>query len=243
MSVGTWFVIVIVAAVVVSVIVIAAQTKIIKSIKTAVSERFPKAQVHACHDGTFIAVDAESNQIALGRAFMQQTGGAPAEGVYSFAQIASVELNVDGATITSTNRGSQAVGAAVGALAFGGVGAVVGGLSGSSRSTGTVRRISLKVIVDDAQHPFFDVTFFQSADQKKGDAPTGIVVKQARQIAEQFHALLVGAIRSAERQVIETAHVPSSLTGQIKELWDLKEMGAITATEFEVQKQALLNRA
>lgn len=209
------------------------------------AERFPEGKVYAHWDGSYIAINPVAKIIAIGRKSRSLEFGNPYEAIYDYSQIAKVELNQDGATLASTNRGSQVLGAAVGAAAFGGVGAIIGGLSGSSTSRQTIRRISLKLITDDTEHPAHDITFFTADNQKKGVDPTGIVGAEAVEglrKAEEFHALVVGAIRLSDSAKSQ-APPPPSVAAQIKDLWDLKEAGAITSEEFEQQKQGVLARS
>ena len=86
-------------------------------------------------DFSYISIDFGEEKITLGKAANDSIRHDDYESSYKFAQIAQVELISNEAVITSTNRGSQLLGAAVGGVAFGGLGAVVGGLSGSSRSS------------------------------------------------------------------------------------------------------------
>lgn len=237
MSLFTWFLIIIGVVAVLSFVIGVSQANAAAAKLKAIKDEHPDAQVHVHTDGTTVAIDNTQQVVLLGNEL-------PLTKV-SFSQLASVELAVDGNTLSKTNRGSQAVGAAVGAVALGGVGLLLGGLTGSSTTSQTVRRISLKVIVDDPVRPFHDITFHTAIDAKKGDKVTASYVKLAHQQAEQFHALMVNALRQGEQSRSASMKAPKqvapvSLSAQIKELWDLKEMGAITAEEFEAQKRALM---
>lgn len=66
------------------------------------------------------------------------------------------------------------MGAAVGALAFGGVGAVVGGLSGSSTSNEKVGLATIDIITSLPDCPYLSVKVFQAAPTDKN----GFVYKQ-----------------------------------------------------------------
>ncbi len=83
--------------------------------------------------------------------------------VIPFADLVSVELVVDGDTVTKTARGGQLVGMAAGALLAGGVGAVVGGLSASTTSKRKVSDIALKLLVNDIERPTHVVQFVPGA--------------------------------------------------------------------------------
>jgi hypothetical protein len=130
-------------------------------------------------DWTFLALNSNASKIIIGRAAVERR--------YRFDQIVSVEMSENGGTLTKTNRGSQVVGSALGAVAFGGVGAIIGGLSGSKRSSPLVNSIVLKLIVDDHQHPNYTVTIFNS---RKGEKRDSLLVKKAVDSVDRLHARL-----------------------------------------------------
>lgn len=83
--------------------------------------------------------------------------------IINISDIIAVELVENGGTITKTKRGSQAVGVAVGALAFGPVGALVGGLSGSKKTKETVSKLSINVITKNRGTPLIEIRVFESS--------------------------------------------------------------------------------
>jgi len=182
----------------------------------------------SAHSRTLIAIDQSQTQIVLGpiTAWKQ----------YKISQISSVEILRDGATISSTNRGSQAAGALIGGLALGGVGLLLGGLSGSKRNTTTLHSVAIKVIVDDRQSPVHVVEFFKSPSKKGTDARSAIL-KPALEKADRFHALLVNALRT---QQLNVGQPRLDSATELQKLWDLKLAGALTDQEFVAQKAKLL---
>jgi hypothetical protein len=72
-----------------------------------------------------------------------------------------IVVNNTSTAVTKTSRSSQLGGALVGGILAGGVGAVVGGLSGSTRTTTTsqISSLVLKILVDDLEKPNFNVSF------------------------------------------------------------------------------------
>jgi len=137
-------------------------------------------------DGTSIGFQFAGQKIVL--------AGKDFDSEYRFDQIASVEVIENGATLTQTNRGSQLLGAAVGGLALGGVGLLVGGMSASSRSRARLRTVALKVVVDDQVRPVHTICFLRWPDAK-GIDPDGVIAKPARTAVERVHGLLVTAMR------------------------------------------------
>ena len=83
--------------------------------------------------------------------------------------IVSVELIEDGKTISKTNRGSQLFGAAIGAVTFGAVGGIIGGLSGASRSTNNVSKNSIHIFTRDIDVPFVEIRVFEGVPVDKSN--------------------------------------------------------------------------
>jgi len=144
-------------------------------------------------DRSLVAVNFNARKIVLGSQNLEKE--------YDFGQIASVEVVENGITLAQTNRGSQFLGAAIGGLAFGGIGAVIGGLSGSSRTRERLRSISLKVTVDDRMQPVHSICFFHSSNQKGADRE-GLLARLAFQTIEQFHGHVVNAIRQSQANAV-----------------------------------------
>jgi heme oxygenase len=78
---------------------------------------------------------------------------------YNFDDIIQSEVIIDDNTITSVNRGSQIVGIAVGGLLAGGIGAMLGGLSGGKISKQEIKNIELKLTLNDMNNPTFKINF------------------------------------------------------------------------------------
>lgn len=80
-----------------------------------------------------MAVDDSSKQlcIILGHSIQ----------LYDYKDIIESEVVIDGKSVTKTSRASQFVGTAIGGVLAGGVGAIIGGLSGSTSTKGKVKRI------------------------------------------------------------------------------------------------------
>lgn len=79
--------------------------------------------------------------------------------VLDFEEVMEIGIVEDESSITSTSRGSQLGGAIVGGLLAGGVGAIIGGLSASSTTNTKVKKIQLKIVVDDFDNPVYFINF------------------------------------------------------------------------------------
>jgi uncharacterized protein YecT (DUF1311 family) len=166
--------------------------------------------------------------------------------VISYQDLLSSEIFEDGASISKTMRGSQIAGAIIGNIAFGGVGAIIGGLSGKRKTTGTVNRIDFRLTVNDIKQPIFDINFLNKETQK--DKP---IYQEALQKARHCHGLVEVLIKRADMedrqqdQKINTSNVQqvsqqTSVADELKKLADLRDSGALTAEEFQQQKRKLL---
>lgn len=98
------------------------------------------------------------------------TGGMDDERSYgSFAcdlgDIIESEVVVDSHTITKTARGSQIGGAAVGGVLLGGVGAIIGGLSGGTGSFEQVKEMDIKLTVNNLDNPVHRINFLDGKDK------------------------------------------------------------------------------
>jgi hypothetical protein len=186
----------------------------------------------APYEQTAIAINHDAQAVVLGT--------TRAHKKYAWSSIASVEVIRDGASITSTNRGSQLMGAAVGEVLLGPLGLLIGGVSGSKRTVQRVSQIGLKIIVDDRFTPIYSIDFLRVPGS--GADPKNKLVKSAAQRAEHVHALLVNAIRNSSLQAATRAPQieERSVGDRIDQLWKLKEAGALTSAEFHDQKAQLL---
>jgi len=159
---------------------------------------------------------------------------------YKVTDVASVQVIKDGATVTSTNRSAQLAGAAIGGLTLGGVGLLLGGLSGSRRSRSTISSLAIKIIVDDRTAPVHTVQFFRSPSND-GTTAQSPLLRPSLEAVDRYHALVVNALRKAQPAVTAAPGLPvATSTDQIGRLWDLKQAGAITDEEFAAHKSRLL---
>jgi hypothetical protein len=91
-----------------------------------------------------------------------------------FASIISIEIAENNSTVVKTNRAGQMAGTAIGAIALGGVCALIGGLSSSTSSKTKVNKVSINIISKDRENPFSEIRVYEGSDIDKN----GIVYKQ-----------------------------------------------------------------
>ncbi|TPG40519.1 hypothetical protein EAH79_11475 [Sphingomonas koreensis] len=188
----------------------------------------------SAHDRGVVALDHKNRQMVVGK--VTNHGQLP------WSEITGVEIEKNGQTISQTNRGSQAMGAAVGAVLLGPVGLLMGGLTGSKRNKERVNELTLKIMIDDPLAPVHRVVFFRM--QGSGiDAKSAVLKEPARQL-EHYHALISNAIRADRRsfsqQPQQPAQIGDGVESRIAKLWDLHQAGALSVEEFTSGKQAIL---
>lgn len=197
-------------------------------------------QIIGCDGKSGLAIDEAQRKLCL----ITNNGKSVSQRVIDYKDILSVELFEDGTSVTKTVRSSQIGGALVGGLLLGGVGALVGGLSGKTETSGKINRIDLRLIVNDTNAPLHDVAFMNFADKKDG-----IIYTQAMQTARRWHGILEVLVRRADAEEksfdskereVQSALPSTSVADEIKKLADLHQSGLLTLDEFQQQKTRLL---
>lgn len=159
----------------------------------------------------------------------------------SWSEISEVEIERNGASLVQTNRGSQAMGAAVGAVLLGPMGLLLGGLTGSQRSVQRVNDLTLRVVIDNQSEPVHRVQFFKHGG--KGVKPDSSILKEPVHQIEKFQALIANAIRTERNERTDRSHsLPgtANVEDRISQLWQLKQSGALSDKEFNTAKASLL---
>jgi hypothetical protein len=133
---------------------------------------------------------------------------------YLYKDLISSEIVEDGSTVTKTSRSSQALGMATGGLFLGGVGAMVGGLSGKQYSIEKVKRVDLKITVNDMAKPVYIVNFLNT-EIKHGTLSGDFLYKAARQKADEWHGRISVIIKQAEQE--EDTSLLNNTVGKMNE--------------------------
>ncbi len=174
--------------------------------------------------------------------------------VCGFDKIINVEYIENGETISSKSTIRTIGGALAGSVLAGGVGAIVGGLSGKSKTTTNISTISVKVTLRDYTTPSINIVTFdckwytgnKPLDPNDIRCRTG--VQNGKRIVD-FISIIIDEVDrdrnekdSLQNQVPKTEKSEnSSLADEIKKLAELKEKGHITEDEFYSLKQNLLS--
>ena len=160
----------------------------------------------------------------------------------SYKDLLSSEVFEDGITVTKTVRSSQVGGALLGGLVLGGVGAIIGGLSGKTQTSGKVKSIDLRLTINDTKGPLHNVNFLVSETEKNNS-----IYQSAIQQARHWHGLIEILIKRADMEdkanITDNTLKPDtrSIADEIKKLAELRDTGILSFDEFEQQKIKLLD--
>jgi len=227
----------VVLAVVAQVIITSNKTKAVDEHLGCFKDFSATQKVMGSDGNTGLAIDEQRKKICLIDHRQQEVTSR----FFAYKDLLSSEISEDGATVTRTVRSSQIGGALIGGLALGGLGAVIGGLSGETQTSGTVKRIDLRITVDDTKNPLHDINFLY-LETKKGD----FFYRKAIQEARHWHGLIEVLIRRADLEdkatnTNDAPRLPSgSVADELKKLAELRDAGVLSIEEFQQQKARLL---
>jgi hypothetical protein len=193
----------------------------------------PSQHFMSCDARTGIGIDQASRQACL-----MIAGAIPR--IVPFHDLLQIEVLEDGHTITKTERGSQAGRALVGGLLLGPVGLLAGALTAKTRSVGKVRRVDLRILINDPTSPSHSVNFLAHEV-----TITSLEYNKARKQADHWHAALTACINQADAddtQIEGTSPATHSVANELSKLADLHARGILTAEEFAEQKALTLGR-
>jgi hypothetical protein len=151
-----------------------------------------------------IAIDDQSKQICLIKDELLK--------FIKYSDVIESEILLEGDTVTKTSRSSQLGGAIVGGLLLGGLGAVVGGLSGKTITSKSLKDVSLKLLINDTSSPVHIIDFMGVTLQPHNFKTTFCIEKEERkevsglpdsatalQEAQKWHGLLSVIINQVEQ--------------------------------------------
>ena len=154
--------------------------------------------------------------------------------LFNYDQIVDFELLEDGESVTKGGLGRAVVGGAL----FGGVGAVVGSVTGGKKTKGVCNSMKIKITVRNASAQTAYIDFINTPT--KTDSKT---YKKARDNAQEALSALQLAIEKAdpcEATVTPAASATTSAADEIMKYKQLLDAGAITQEEFDAKKKQLL---
>lgn len=146
--------------------------------------------------------------------------------------ILKVELFEGGNSVTSSSR-------SIGGALFGGVGAIIGGLGGSTKSSATVNKIEIRLIVNDKLNPIYDIDFLNGEIDKDALSKAyDNISKEARTWYGYFEVM----IKNTKYGFEETKEKDVDLIAKLERLISLKDSNAISEDEFNILKKDLIGK-
>lgn len=176
--------------------------------------------------GIYFLVDEENKQWVIPDGFMN--GKIKNARIHSYSDIIDFELLEDGTSVAKGGLGR----AVVGGLLFGGVGAVVGGVTGGKKANEICTNLKVKITVKDMDSPTEYINLITTPTKK-----SGIIYKSSYSIAQNILSLLQVMCDNVQVPVEESI----SVADELKKFKELLDSGAITQEEFDNQKAKLLS--
>ncbi|ENY8471412.1 SHOCT domain-containing protein [Clostridioides difficile] len=161
--------------------------------------------------------------------------GKMSDVVLSLNDILEYELLEDGETIIKGGLGR----ALTGGILFGGVGAVVGGVTGKKETKAVVNNLRIKVTLNDINTPVLYIDLIKSSTKKNS-----IIYRSNYDIAQEILSVFSVIENNNKNENVQQNNInqtPNNSLEQIKTLKELLDMGAITEEEFNAKKKELLN--
>lgn len=148
--------------------------------------------------------------------------------IYNYNEIIDFELLEDGESIAKGGLGRALVGGAL----FGGVGAIVGGITGGKKSKPICNSLKVKITINDINNPTVYVNFINTSTKK-----SSIIYRTEFDLAQKCLSTLQ-LIVNGNQEVKETPI--GSDADEILKFKNLLDQGIISQEEFEAKKKQLL---
>lgn len=178
--------------------------------------------------GTFIEIDDNKMKWLVPDGFF---GGRKNSKIYNYSDIVGFELLEDGESITKGGLGS----AVAGGILFGGVGAVVGGVTGGKKSKSICNSLKIKITVNNINNPTVYIKFLNTATKKNS-----FTYKTLYNSAQECLSTLQLICNSQEVLVANSGIDLTSNADEILKYKKLLDNEIITQQEFDAKKKHLL---
>lgn len=147
---------------------------------------------------------------------------------FNYSDVIGFELLEDGESVATGGLGRALIGGAL----FGGVGAIVGGVTGKRKSKEFCNNLKLKVTMNDINNPVIYINFIETKTKKDG-----FTYKTIEGAAQE--CLSVFQLICDKQAPASNNNVPSA-ADEIKKFKGLLDDGILTQEEFDAKKKELL---
>ncbi len=158
--------------------------------------------------------------------------------IYRFSEIITYELVEDGYSIAKGGTGR----AIAGGLLFGGVGAIVGGVTGKRKTKTTVNSMKLMVSINNKYSNHLEIDFlYRTGEIKTGSGQYKVVKNLATSVVSLFDFMSANGKQAiAQQSITQQAPQRVDVADLIFKLKTLLDAGAITQQEYDEKKKELL---
>lgn len=154
--------------------------------------------------------------------------------LFSYDQIVDYELTENGESISKGGLGS----AVAGGILFGGVGAVVGGITGKKKVTTEIKNMTLRVSLNHKYKNQLIMNLIPLGTSVKSNSMSYNLYKHQ---ANDIISFLDGLCKKASISQTITPSQQVSSADEIMKYKDLLDKGIITQEEFELKKKQILS--
>ena len=188
----------------------------------------------------WVGINNTSSEIKI--ILLNSNGEHNKEYLLKFANIISVELIEDGKTTFSKSAFRTIGGAAVGGVLAGGVGAIVGGLSGGSEENRSISRMDIKLLLRDYYESSIIIEEYSGVEVKTSDLVYKMVHQQAMELIDHIKIIIDKVNKETCNVDQNKSSISNSIAEEIIQLNNLREKGIISEDEFQRLKDKLVIR-
>ncbi|MBP1046442.1 SHOCT domain-containing protein [Enterococcus sp. BWM-S5] len=160
---------------------------------------------------------------------------------YHFNELNTYELLENGSSITSGGLGIGR--AVVGGVLFGGVGAILGGVTKKRKQTNFVESLKILVTFKNRKPVSTTIDFIKKTQEK--DKKYEKILGNAQETLAGFDYIINSLEENRHTELVGTIDssfpLGSSVTDELRRYKELADEGVITIEEFEAKKKELLN--
>lgn len=190
--------------------------------------------------GNGLYYDDESKKFAIINVSNEYSKTNPFSYSYKFIDskdILESEILKDDVSVTKTSRGGQLGGAIIGGVLAGGVGAIIGGVTSTKSTTEKIKKLTLRITINNTSNPIQDVVFANFYNPQDGASSK---IKEIISQIDNFHKLISVLIKQNDKEQVNEP-ILNSTADELKKLAQLKNDGILSEEEFNQQKQKLLS--
>lgn len=215
--------------------------KTINSLKQELQNFGATKVIMGTYDTEGIAIN-ETNDLVM---LFKSTKDTITQKTLPYNSIMSAELFENGTSINKIVSSSMIGRTIIGGALGGGVGAIIGGLSGKQKTIEQVSEIYLHITINDMSTPSFNIYFLESACTK-GDVVYNRSMNKARNTLGLIGIIIKRAEEKNANITIQNGSAPTNtsnilIADELKKLTELFESGVLTETEYFRQKSRLLD--